>query len=385
MKVVLAVGGFPSEENPHHGVFNKRSADLLAKEVDLEVVQFRFWKPGRSFYELNQENNYSLHILCPKQIPVKPYLFFCLNAKIQQSAFARVFKQKIKEADVLHSVSGLLGLALSPAAKYLGLANVCQLIGSDINSEFPLIQYKSCFNNRYDAIDAFGCNSKALENELANYKDKPRKVIYRGIDCQKNQRNQKIPRSNAFLYVGGMPNYPFGTGRNVKGGRTLMKAWQEYEFSFHTAGWSLTFAGPDANIEEVQSWHAKLKHPERVIIKGKLPFNQVVEEMNKASVMLVPSLEEGLPNVAMEAMARELAVIGTRVGGIPELIKDKHSGFLIEAGNHHQLADIMLNLAENRTSSKLIGANARKEMLHHFDSKKFSQDYVRFYKDILAS
>jgi glycosyltransferase involved in cell wall biosynthesis len=385
MKVVLAVGGFPSDQNPHHGVFNKRAADLISKEVDLEVIQFRFWKPGRAFYELKEEHCYPLHVLCPKQIPVKPYMFFCLNAMILETAFLKVFKHKIKEADALHSVSGLLGLALSPAAKKLGLANVCQIIGSDINSEFPLIQYKSCFNNRYNAIDAFGCNSKALENELANFKDKPRKVIYRGIDCQKNQRNIKIPRSNAFFYVGGMPNYPFGAGRNVKGGRTLMKAWQENESCFNTAGWSLTFAGPEADIKEVQSWHAELRHPERVNIKGKLSFDQVIEEMNKASVMLVPSLEEGIPNVAMEAMAREMVVIGTRVGGIPELIKDKHSGFLIEAGNHYQLADIMLNLAENRTSSKCISANAREEIQHHFDNKKFSQDYVRLYKDILAS
>jgi glycosyltransferase involved in cell wall biosynthesis len=385
MKVVLAVGGFPSDENPHHGVFNKRAADLLSKEVDLEVIQYRFWKPGRAFYELKEEHSYPLHILCPKQIPVKPYLFFCLNAKVQQSAFLKVFKEKIKEADVLHSVSGLLGLALSPAAKNLGLANVCQLIGSDINTEFPLIQDKSCFKKRYNAIDAFGCNSKALEKELDKFKDKPGRVIYRGIDCKENKRNGEIERQNNFFYVGGMPDYPFGEGRNVKGGRTLMKAWHDNESKFVSAGFTLTFAGPDADTEEVLTWHSSLQHPEAVSIKGKLPFSQVVEEMNKSAVMLVPSLEEGLPNVAMEAMAREMAVIGTRVGGIPELIKDKQSGFLFEAGNHNQLADLMLNFAENRISSAFIGGNARKEMQQHFDSKRFSRDYVKFYKDILAS
>jgi colanic acid/amylovoran biosynthesis glycosyltransferase len=61
--------------------------------------------------------------------------------------------------------------------------------------------------------------------------------------------------------------------------------------------------------------------------------------MAAASVLLMPSLEEGIPNVVVEAMAIGLPVISTNCGGVPELIEDKVNGWLVPIRDPAALAE----------------------------------------------
>jgi glycosyltransferase involved in cell wall biosynthesis len=66
------------------------------------------------------------------------------------------------------------------------------------------------------------------------------------------------------------------------------------------------------------------------------------EQYRRASVALVPSVwPEPCPTVALEAMAFGLPVIGSRIGGIPDLVEDGHSGFLVPPNNPERLAESM--------------------------------------------
>lgn len=76
---------------------------------------------------------------------------------------------------------------------------------------------------------------------------------------------------------------------------------------------------------------------ERVRFLGSVPPGQAVrDEYDRADMLVFPSLTEGLPRVPIEAMARGLICIGSKVGGIPELLENKH---LVEPGNSRQLAE----------------------------------------------
>ena len=75
----------------------------------------------------------------------------------------------------------------------------------------------------------------------------------------------------------------------------------------------------------------------RVRFLGPLPKEEVAQLMREADLFVLPSLHENLPVVLIEAQASGLPAVGTRVGGVPELV-DPEAGELVEAGDPHALA-----------------------------------------------
>jgi glycosyltransferase involved in cell wall biosynthesis len=62
---------------------------------------------------------------------------------------------------------------------------------------------------------------------------------------------------------------------------------------------------------------------------GMVPPAQVADYLARATMLVVPSLQEGQPNAMLEAMARGVPVIASRVGSVPEVVKDGETGFLV--------------------------------------------------------
>lgn len=96
---------------------------------------------------------------------------------------------------------------------------------------------------------------------------------------------------------------------------------------------------------------------------GAVPNEKVLEYMVAADVFVLPSLSEGFPVVILEAMASGLAIITTKVGGLPEVIKNKENGFLVEPKNPEEIAENILLLLEDdelregisRNNMKIVG------------------------------
>ena len=89
--------------------------------------------------------------------------------------------------------------------------------------------------------------------------------------------------------------------------------------------------------------------------RGWVANNAKMAELGQADVLVMPSHREGLPNSLLEAMASGLCVIATSVGAIPDVIKNKRNGLLIEPYDVDQLANSLLYLSS-------ISEEARKEM-----------------------
>lgn len=70
-----------------------------------------------------------------------------------------------------------------------------------------------------------------------------------------------------------------------------------------------------------------------VQIDGAVPHEQLPEVYREADLFVLPSLAEGMPNVMLEAISSGLAVIGTRVAGMDELVREGRNGWLVEAGD----------------------------------------------------
>jgi colanic acid/amylovoran biosynthesis glycosyltransferase len=104
---------------------------------------------------------------------------------------------------------------------------------------------------------------------------------------------------------------------------------------------NLVLAGDGELRTELEALIDRHKLRDHVSITGWLSSTQIGEILVAARALVLPSFAEGLPVVIMEAMAMKLPVISTYVAGIPELVKNGQTGWLVAAGDAIALADAM--------------------------------------------
>ncbi len=122
---------------------------------------------------------------------------------------------------------------------------------------------------------------------------------------------------------------------------------------------------------------------ERVLFLGNKTHDEIVDYYSGADFSVLPSLMEATSISGLEAMAAGLPLVGTRVGGIPELIKDGENGYLCSPANPKDLAEkINRMLSEDY---RTCGENSRKMVENRFDwSKIAKKTYAAYSKTITA-
>ena len=96
--------------------------------------------------------------------------------------------------------------------------------------------------------------------------------------------------------------------------------------------------------------------PQIEILKA-VPNPVALKLISQAMVFVLPSRCEGQPRVLLEAMAAAVPVIGSNVGGIPDLVRDGIDGFIVRSGDAQQLEDRLRKLLEDRKLRAELGAN----------------------------
>jgi glycosyltransferase involved in cell wall biosynthesis len=209
-------------------------------------------------------------------------------------------------------------------------------------------------------------------------------VIYRGVDTDVFTSTAERVETVIFYFLGGLPGYStFTHGRNTKGGMNLMKAWSKLDSEFKSGKIKLLFAGPDSDIPMVKDWQSALHEPGRVTLFGKIDPAGIPGFHKSGHVALVPSLEEGLPNVAMEAASTGNLVIANPVGGIPEIISNGINGITTESNDAEGLYAKMKWVIEHPDQITSIGKKAAENMQMNFSSKDFGKKYFEFYNEIV--
>ncbi len=100
-----------------------------------------------------------------------------------------------------------------------------------------------------------------------------------------------------------------------------------------------------------------------------------------ADCFALASFVEGLPIALLEAMALGVPSISTNVYAIPEAVKDRETGLLIEAGDAGALADAIIELKNNEELRKQLAANGREYVLAHFDEREAARRAIAKYQE----
>jgi glycosyltransferase involved in cell wall biosynthesis len=132
---------------------------------------------------------------------------------------------------------------------------------------------------------------------------------------------------------------------------------------------SLRIIGSGAQRDELESLTRELGLTSQVQFLGSLSEDQVIEQMADADVFVLASHAEPLGVVYMEAMAMEVATIGTAAGGVGEIITDGVDGLLVPPGDEHRLADAIQRLIDDPPLRRRLAKAGRQTIMRSFDSR----------------
>jgi glycosyltransferase involved in cell wall biosynthesis len=100
--------------------------------------------------------------------------------------------------------------------------------------------------------------------------------------------------------------------------------------------------------------------------------------------LVLPSSNEGTPVSVIEALAARTPVVATRVGGVPDVVRDGEDGFLVETGDTEALADRLARLAADPKLRQRMGASARARVLPRYEVTRLVDDVDRLYRTLLS-
>ncbi len=242
---------------------------------------------------------------------------------------------------------------------------------------FVNIENKLFLEGVFKKIDGFHSVSKAIQeksNEIYASSSKIDHVVYSGFDTDSFQTKTtwNISKQLQILSI----------GRNhwKKDYRTAVLAMyllKERKIPFH-----YTIVGVK-NSEELLFLVNDLHLKDYITFLDSIPQEQVYEKMLDSDLFLLPSVEEGIANVCIEAMLSKLPVLSTDCGGMSELIVDSETGFLVPTRNPKALADkisIFFKLQEIDIL-QLVNAAYIKATTQH-TSKQMVDGMISLYKKV---
>lgn len=115
---------------------------------------------------------------------------------------------------------------------------------------------------------------------------------------------------------------------------------------------------------------------------GKQP--KIVDYLSVSDVLLLPSEQESFGLAALEAMACEVPVVASRVGGVPEVVTDGETGFLSEVGDVAKMAKDASTLLSDKNLRQQMGQRARESALSRYRTDIVIPQYLEFYETVLA-
>lgn len=165
----------------------------------------------------------------------------------------------------------------------------------------------------------------------------------------------------------------------TKGIEELLEAWKAVVAEH--PDWTLRIIGPGEETY-VQSLKDRFSM-DHVEMLGEQPHDKVLEDMNTASVFILPSYTEGFPNAVLEAMALEKPIIATNVGAISDMLSNK-AGIVIPPKDSAAIVNALNQLLSDEVLRNELAANARQRLLENYEVNVVVRQYEEAWRSVLA-
>ncbi len=292
--------------------------------------------------------------------------------------------------DVIHSVlpSSYLIAVLACTAALRGRVLMSRLSQNWYQSDHPLFGFVERQILHRTAAAAIG-NAKMIVDELRaeGIDEHKLSLVRNGLDIEQFDRSladRNSARKQLLLPAEAFVLSAVANLHRYKGYDDLIAALASAQPRLPDE-WYLLVAGSDreGNLERLQQ-AARLKGLEKnVRFLG--PRSDVPLILSAADVHVTASHSEGLPNNVIEAMFARLPVIGTAVGGIPELVEDGKTGLLVASKDSEGLAQAIVELAIAPTKRIAMGELGRAVAERRFDVERTVIELSAIYEDLVLS
>jgi glycosyltransferase involved in cell wall biosynthesis len=172
------------------------------------------------------------------------------------------------------------------------------------------------------------------------------------------------------LFVGVLERY-----KNVDG---LVAAWRSAAERVPHA--SLRIVGAGHRVAAVRQLLAEL--PANTTYTPTLAPAEVARALDEAWALVLPSRSEGLPRIVMEAFCRGRMVVGSRAGGIPDIVEHGRNGLLVDGDDPRALADALVRVLGDRELAERLGAQARADASRWVSTP---EEFARRVRDLVES
>jgi glycosyltransferase involved in cell wall biosynthesis len=249
--------------------------------------------------------------------------------------------------------------------------------GSDLHRDRHMLREKVAAADLAVAISEY--NRQCILEECGAACREKVAVIHCGVDVDRfpHSLRQKRPPGDVWRIV------CIGTLHEVKGQRHLLEACRLLVQRGHRLTCHLLGEGPDRRRLVRQACRAGLEL--RVRFHGALPRPQLLELLDRADVLVAPSVasrdgrREGIPVAIMEAMACGVPVVASRLSGIPELVAHEVTGLLVPPGDAKALADALERIFASPAERCQMAAAARQKILEQFDARANAASLVQHF------
>jgi len=235
--------------------------------------------------------------------------------------------------------------------------------------------------------DLLICVSNAVKLNLANaYRSKAEKLVtvYNGISFSKKRcvnNSITIDKSKInFVLIGRIK--PSQKGQNM-----LIDAVTQLDFGILDKAHFYLVGSPVESqtymLDEVKDRITSYKLSSKITI---IPFVKEISTIyNEIDVVVVPStFDDPFPTTVLEGMYFEKPVIGTAVGGIPEMIENLKTGFIVKRDCELELSNKIKYFIENPQSIKIMGLKGKERFNDNFNELSFNIRYSKVINDFLS-
>ena len=359
--VLVITNLYPYPWEPNRAAFNRQQFEHLAEIANVRIIVLVPWTSAlRHLAELktktikNVEVDYCIYLYTPKFGRSLYSLFIFLSLLPR---FLTI--QRFRPDCMLLSWAFPDAIAGTLLAKLLKVPTVIKTHGSDINVHAEFTERKLQVRWAMQRAKAIIAVSKDLHRKI-NGMDIPKakihtlynginKSIFFPVDKQAARASCVIdPYRKVVLFIG---NLKVSKGCNLLLDAYLLMAKTDVDVD-------LFYIGGGDQLSVLKKIVVENALEKNVHFLGSIRHDLLRNWINASDVLALPSMNEGVPNVILEAQACGIPVVATNVGGIPEVVSSE-TGMLVEYGSAENLASALKEaLCKNWDRDKISnGAN----------------------------
>lgn len=377
MRVLILIPDLPSDINDIKGGVHSALINLLNgfknKDVTIRVVAF---KKKINNYILQFSDNIEIHYINEGIFPFHSLNFFLFGSYYLQ----KEIKQFLP--DIIHYQAGNTFLFTQLFIK-IKVPIVLTLHGFAIEEAKrktkwidKITWYYNGFVNKLLIPQNIIHLSEFSKSKINSQKIKKSTVIPNSVVEDYFKVPVKRNTTNKLLYIGVIDN-----NKNLFYTLSILKKLidNNYNYSIDVLGGFSNDSIKEIILNQVES----LGLQKNVNFRGWVNKVDVISYLENNDILVVSSKHESLPMVIAESMASSKIVVCSDVGGIPEMILDKKTGFLHQLSNPDSIYQILTLLYNNEALINEIGKNAKDYALRNFHCSNVAEKTISFYEQLI--